>query len=323
MHPKYVLSLDGGGSHLLIQLGVLASMEEDTGVSTYDLFDLIAGSSSGGMLACLILGRKMSATAIIQLIQQEHLLENMMVEHWMNRLMSKLQIRPKYTGVSKTRTLQKQLGNLRLSSLDKQIFIPCFNLDLDQLEIFTTQIQPDFLLCEIADACTAAPSYYPPVRMEDDCWRIDGGVGMNNPGLGAYLHAAKIWKGTSIKVFSIGSGWRSFTFNGVKARAYGGLQWSARGIASVILREKMIANAKITEAVIGNYVLYINHPLKNYDLPDHMDSVNNPIYQQKALSIGRSWYAQHRERIRQWVPGHRDDTTHYMNYSTYSQSDAD
>jgi len=297
-----VLSLDGGGSHLLIQLGVLASLEDDTGVSACDLFDMVAGSSSGGMIASLMLGRMMSATAIIQLIQQEHLLKNLMAEHWMNRLMSKLQIRPKYTGVSKTQTLQKQLGNLRLSSLSKQIFIPCFNLDLDQLEIITTQTRPDFLLHEIVDACTAAPAYYPPVKMEDGNWRIDGGVGMNNPGLGAYLHATQIWKDADIKVLSIGSGWRSFAFNGVKACTYGGLQWSAKGIASVILREKMMANVKMTEAVIGENVLYINHHLKDYDLPDHMDSVNNPIYQQKALNIGKLWYAQHRKKIRRWVP---------------------
>ena len=95
MHSKHVLSLDGGGSHLLIQLSVLACLEEDTGVSTYDLFDMMAGSSSGGMLACLISGRAVSGSEIIRLIQREKLLENMMSGHWMNRLLNVLQIRPK------------------------------------------------------------------------------------------------------------------------------------------------------------------------------------------------------------------------------------
>jgi len=295
------LSLDGGGSHLLIQLSVLACLEEDTGVSTYDKFDLVAGSSSGGMVACLILGCAMSAADVIQLVIQDKLLENLMPEHWMNRLLNRLQIRPKYTGVSKTQTLQKKLHSLRLSSLDKQIFIPCFNLDRDQLEIFTNNNHTNFLLSEIADACTAAPAYFPPVQMEDGDWRIDGGVGMNNPGLGAYLHARQIWQNDSVKVLSIGSGWRSFTFNGPKARTYGGVQWSAKGIASVILREKMMANAKMTEEVFGEHVLYINQHLKNYDMPDHMDSVNNPDHQRKALEIGKLWYTQNRERIRHWI----------------------
>lgn len=302
MQPKYVLSLDGGGSHLLIQLSVLACLEEDSGISTYDRFDMVAGSSSGGMVACLILGRATSAAAVIQLILRDKLLERMMAERWMNWLLNRLQIRPKYTGNSKSSALQKELGNLRLSSLDKQIFIPCFNLDRDQLEIFTRNSQTDFLLSEIADACTAAPAYFPPVQMEDGDWRIDGGVGMNNPGLGAYLHARQIWQDHDIKVLSIGSGWRSFAFDGLKARAFGGVQWSAKGIASVILREKMMANAKMTEAVFGEHVLYINHHLKNYDMPDHMDSANNPIHQKKALEIGRLWYAQNRQRISHWIP---------------------
>ncbi|SET25151.1 Patatin-like phospholipase [Nitrosomonas marina] len=302
MRPRYVLSLDGGGSHLLIQLSVLACLEEDTGASTYDLFDMIAGSSSGGMLACLISGRMLSASGIIRLIQQDKLLENMMTGHWLNRLLNTLQIRPKYTGISKRRRLKKELGGLRLSSLDKQVFVPCFNLDRDQLEIFTNQTKPDFLLCEIADACTAAPAYYPPVRMEDNDWRIDGGVGMNNPGLGAYLHARQLWAGAAIKMLSVGSGWRSFSFDGQKACRYGGMQWSAKGIASVILREKMMANVKLTEAVIGEHALYINEYLKHFGLPDHMDSVNDPVNQRKALEIGRLWYDRHREKIRRWIP---------------------
>lgn len=112
-----------------------------------------------------------------------------MTEHWISRLLNSLQIRPKYKGISKSLVLQNELGNLRLSSLSKRIFIPCFNLDRDRLEIFINRSQSDFLLSEIADACTAAPSYYPPVQMEDGNWRIDGGVSMNNPGLSAYLHA--------------------------------------------------------------------------------------------------------------------------------------
>lgn len=302
MQPKFVLSLDGGGSHLLIQLSLLACLEKDTETSIYELFDMFAGSSSGGLITCLILGRSMSATELIRKILQEKLLQRMMTEHWMNRYLNKLQFRPKYNGISKRHVLQTELGTLRLSSLRKQLFVPCFNLDQDQLDILTNTFQSDLLLSEVADACTAAPAFYPPVQMEDGNWRIDGGIGMNNPGLGAYLHARQIWPGNKIKVLSIGSGWRSFTINGSKARGYGGIQWSVKGIASVILREKMMTNVKITKEVLGDHVLYINHYLKQYDMPDHMDSANNPAFQQKALEIGKAWYAQNKAQIVQWIP---------------------
>ncbi len=300
-YPKTILSLDGGGSHLLIQLSVLACLEEYTGVATYDLFDLIAGSSSGGLITCLILGRQLSAQRIIEKILQEKLLEKIMTEHRFGRLLNKLQVRPKYQGIPKKLALQQELGDLKLSSLSKQIFIPCFNLNQDQLEIFTNDSEPDFLLSEIADACTAAPSYYPPVQMQDGGWRIDGGVGMNNPGFNAYLYAQRCWSQHHIKLLSIGSGWRSFAINGTKACGYGGVQWSAQGIASIILREKMMTNVKTTAEILGDQVLYINHHLKDYDMPDHMDSANNAVVQQKALDIGKRWYALHREQIQQWL----------------------
>ena len=301
MQHKYVLSLDGGGSHLLIQLSVLACLEEDSSSSTYNLFDMVAGSSSGGLIACLILGRTLNAREIIHTVLQEKMLEKMMTEHRMSRLLNLLQIRPKYKGTSKSLVLKKELGNLRLSSLNKRILIPSFNLNRDQLEIFTNESQPDFLLSEVADACTAAPAYYPPVQMEDGSWRIDGGIGMNNPGLSVYLHAKRFWNDSDIKVLSIGSGWRSFAINGIKACGYGGIQWSVKGVASLILREKMITNVKITEEILGDRVLYINHYLKDYDMPGNMDSANNPAFQQKALEIGRIWYAQYREQIQQWL----------------------
>ena len=305
MFSKRVLSLDGGGSHLLIQLSVLACLEEDINTSTFDLFDMIAGSSSGGLVACLILGRTLSAKEIIHLVLQEKLLERIMAERWADRLLGVLQIRPKYKGISKSFALQKELGDLKISSLSKRIFIPCFNLDKDRLEIFTNDSKPDFLLSEVADACTAAPAYFPPVKMQDGEWRIDGGIGMNNPGFGAYLNAQNHWMQSDIKVLSIGSGWRSFSVDGAQASSYGGVQWSAKEIASIILREKMISNVKMTEKVLGNQLLYINHYLKNYEMPDKMDSANNPAFQKKALNIGMKWYKHHQNQIQKWLQNQR------------------
>ncbi len=180
---------------------------------------------------------------------------------------------------------------------------------MDRLEILTNDSKPDFLLSEIADACTAAPAYYPPVKMQDGEWRIDGGLGMNNPGFGAYHNAQNHWMRSDIKVLSIGSGWRSFKVDGAQATSYGGVQWSAKGIASIILREKMISNVKMTETVLGNQLLYINHYLKNYDMPDDMDSANNPAFQKKALDIGKQWYDHHQDRIQQWLQNQQYNAT--------------
>lgn len=298
---KTVLSLDGGGSHFLIQLSMLACLEEETGTSIYDLFDLFAGSSSGGLLTCLITGKQASARDLIQLIVEERILDHFFKSNWASRFFGVLQLRPKYNGESKRQALHTQLGDRRISSLNKKILIPSFNLGQDQLDVFVQGMAHDYLLSEIADACSAAPAYYPAVYMEDGFWRVDGGVGMNNPGLHAYLYAQKCWESSDIKVLSIGSGWRNFSLDGEKTSQYGGLQWSIKGIASIILREQMIANTRITDELLGEQLLYINDDLNKYDLPDDMDSANHPALQQKAIEIGQMWYQQHRAAIKAWL----------------------
>jgi hypothetical protein len=110
-------------------------------------------------------------------------------------------------------------------------------------------------------------------------------------------------------VLSIGSGWRSFKVDGTQATSYGGIQWSAKGIASIILREKMISNVKMTEEVLGDRLLYINHYLKHYDMPDKMDSANNAAFQQKAINIGRLWYKHHQNQIQQWLKNQQCSAT--------------
>src|SRR3954449_6127259 len=49
-----VLSIDGGGIRGLIPALVLAEVERRSQKQVYELFDLIAGTSTGGILACAL-----------------------------------------------------------------------------------------------------------------------------------------------------------------------------------------------------------------------------------------------------------------------------
>ena len=53
--PFRVLSIDGGGVRGLIPLTILAEIERITGKHTSELFDLIVGNSTGGIISlCLV-----------------------------------------------------------------------------------------------------------------------------------------------------------------------------------------------------------------------------------------------------------------------------
>ena len=50
-HPLRVLAIDGGGIRGLIPAHVLAYLEDRTGRPTCEMFDVIAGTSTGAILA--------------------------------------------------------------------------------------------------------------------------------------------------------------------------------------------------------------------------------------------------------------------------------
>jgi len=58
---KALLSIDGGGIRGIIPSLVLAEIEQATGKKACDLFDLMAGTSTGGILAILLGHGKYSA----------------------------------------------------------------------------------------------------------------------------------------------------------------------------------------------------------------------------------------------------------------------
>lgn len=65
-----ILSLDGGGIKGAFGASVLATLEENTGCAIVDHFDLITGTSTGGIIA-LGLGLGLSARSIVDFYSEK------------------------------------------------------------------------------------------------------------------------------------------------------------------------------------------------------------------------------------------------------------
>jgi len=199
-----ILSLDGGGAKALFSASVLARLEEDHGARIVDRFDLIAGTSAGGIVA-LGLGAGLSPTEIA-----EHYLD-LIAKVFPHRKQRKLRpsrlVRPTYSGEALREALTWVLGDLRLGDSTKRLLVPSWNVQSGEVHIFKTPHSPRLTrdwrvkMVDVALATSAAPTYFPAATV-DSARLIDGGVFANNPSvlaiaeatsmLGVPLHAIRV-----------------------------------------------------------------------------------------------------------------------------------
>ena len=69
---RTVLSVDGGGIRGAAAAGFLARLEASLGRSLYDTFDLFAGTSTGGIIACALGVLKMDGQKLANLYNHEN-----------------------------------------------------------------------------------------------------------------------------------------------------------------------------------------------------------------------------------------------------------
>jgi patatin-like phospholipase/acyl hydrolase len=186
-----ILSLDGGGIKGLFSAAVLASVEADLGVCVTDHFDLIAGTSTGGIIA-LGLGLGLRPREIVRFYVEEGPAIFRQVRWWTSFCWL---WRRKYPQEPLKRALQKCFGEKRLADSTKRLVIPSYSLDKDEVYIFKTphheRLARDWKepMWKVALATSAAPTFFPSCKDVDHIRLIDGGIWANNPTLIAVVEA--------------------------------------------------------------------------------------------------------------------------------------
>jgi len=183
--PFQILSIDGGGIRGMFAAAVLAHLEKDLETRIADHFDLITGTSTGGIIA-LALGLGMPPAEILEFYLTHgraifpqglrgHLRSLL---HWGFR---------KHNPTPLESALRECFGDRLLGHSSKRVVIPTFNMDGNDVRLFKTahheRLRRDHKIpvWQIAMATTAAPTYLPGFLGIDRQWLIDGGVWANNP----------------------------------------------------------------------------------------------------------------------------------------------
>lgn len=243
--PFRILSIDGGGVRGVIPAYVLEKIEEDLQMPIHEAFDMIAGSSTGGIIALSLATRDLtndskpnySAQEVVDLYLDRSVdIFNASISHKFSTLGGLLG--PKYESTGLYNMLEDKLGDTMLSQTIIPTLITGYHIEGETgVEFFSEDARrhpkdKDCLLLEVGLATAAAPIYFESVDVHFPWGNLssvaDGGIYKQNPALLAYLKARKISQGRKIEVFSLGTGVYSSEEIGSQYKGRGLLQWVTR-----------------------------------------------------------------------------------------------
>ncbi len=238
--PFRVLSLAGGGYLGLYTACVLAELEARTGEPLARRFDLIAGTSVGGILAIALAFEIPMATIKDLFLQHGTRIfsERGMPTNAVARLrdLSRSVLGPKYNGIALSRELVKHLDKKTLGDALHPIVVPAVNITRSETKIFKTphaagsRGDESIRAASVAMATSAAPSYFPSVRIGDSLY-ADGGMFAVAPDMVA-LHEARHFMRIAparIHMLSIGTGTAHYHPNSGIKESDGAVDWLSEG----------------------------------------------------------------------------------------------
>lgn len=211
-----ILSLDGGGIKGVFTAAFLAELERRADRPTADLFDLIVGTSTGGILA-IGLAADHRAEKLVDLYAKRgrEIFPPLPWPFSMLRL-AKGFLFARYDATCLRNVLIETLGeNLRLADIQStRLCIQAFDAFHGEVFVYKTPHHPDYhldgpmRLLDVAMATSAAPSYFMPQVNQEGYVMADGGVWANNPIMVGIVEAYSAFDVPfgRIKVLSIGCG---------------------------------------------------------------------------------------------------------------------
>jgi len=224
-----VLAIDGGGIRGLIPALVLAEIERRTQRRIAELVDFIAGTSTGGILACA-LGKPdpLPAEEIAGLYVEEG---PKIFDRSLLQQITSLggYIDQRYSSKGLVAALRRYLGDTPMSAATVPLLLTAYDTDGRTIHFLRSEGEhSDASMVDAAHATSAAPTYFEPVEL-DGATLVDGGVFAINPALCAYAEVG----GSLDLLLSLGTGQHTRPLPYEKVKGWGQLEW-ARPLIDVV-----------------------------------------------------------------------------------------
>lgn len=263
-----VLSIDGGGVRGIFVAAVLANLERDTGAKVTDHFDLIVGTSTGGIIA-LGLGAGMSPEEILA-----HYIDNVnsIFPAWRRSTLARplSLVRAKYKPDGLREVVQAIFRDKLLCDSTVPLVIPSYNIGENAVYLFKTphheRLRRDWSvpMWQVAMATTAAPTFFPAYSLPGDHVRlVDGGVWANNPSMVGVVEAVSMFGQPleGIRLLSLGTTVAA-AYRSRKLDRGGLIQWvRSPNVAQVLMAGQSTGAFTASEHLLGRgHAFRLNPP---------------------------------------------------------------
>jgi uncharacterized protein len=197
-----ILSIDGGGIRGVIPAIVLRAIEDRTETAIHELFDVLAGTSTGGIIALGLTrpgpsgGARFRPADLVEMYRRDGRvifppapLGKIRQLFW-----------PKYAERGRAKVLTERFGETMLSEALTEVIVTSYDVEARRPVFFRTALAKqnpggahDFAMRDVALATSAAPTYFRPVALPDQATPgrqmalVDGGVYANNPGMCGFV----------------------------------------------------------------------------------------------------------------------------------------
>lgn len=261
---KYrVLALDGGGIRGLITIIMMQNLAKEQGLENWlDQVDLVAGTSTGGILA-LAIAKGIDINLVRELYSTKG--KDVFDDSWLDDLVDLATIvGAEYDNRKLTRELKKVIGDVTLGDLPVHVLVTAFDLDNENPDPAKRTWKPkifhnvpgkdndkDVLAYKAALYTSAAPTYFPTVD-----GYVDGGVFANNPSMCALMQTQDTRNDfnpalTEVVLLSLGTG-TSMTYIKGQNLDWGYAQWVKPLISLMMDGVNGIADFQCKQ-ILGNH----------------------------------------------------------------------
>jgi uncharacterized protein len=235
-----ILCIDGGGIRGVFPIAILKAIEEAYQRPVGELFDVIAGTSTGSIIA---------ASAAL------HTPMNKVLESYL-AYGEKIFVKKARVGLFKSvysdrylrRLLKRAFNDISLGDIQKPLLIPAVDITHGKPYVhrsdfgFSKDNELSIRLWDAVLSSCSAPIYFPPNNVNNEYLSIDGGLWANNPSLVCVTEALHHFKTNleDIQIFSIGTGQQRIDFTMDDERYWGIRQWLPFQFPSMKVTPKLL-----------------------------------------------------------------------------------